>query len=405
MKLGIALGWIVLCAFASSTQAQFKPVPFPKDLGIPGFEFPAPEATIDKWVAKDDITSIAGHAWGLWTGLNQDSGQVVGTEKLTVFETWNERSELFGAGLADAGPRKRIPKPLRQFRFEKGSRVPQDLVPGASPLGFVKFDPTGADHIVKKKLLDATTLDNLLAPGKITKVPDFPATATSLKIEVVQANSSPADPGFFKLNVWPGPPAIPAAFGQDKWNTFIWIDLDPTHTSTGDGSVGRGMDTRKPATTYNLQDFIHFKDSDGKTEIVTGMHVTTREILRWTWQSYWWTPNPAEPPAPSSKAIAAARPKQLLALRAASHYAVTVSYSMRDSKDKPVFSYNPYLEASFSGLAGAFQFGVQTNCMSCHANASYKGIRDAYVGNENVDIADPKFQGQVRLDFLYSLQP
>ena len=90
---------------------------------------------------------------------------------------------------------------------------------------------------------------------------------------------------------------------------------------------------------------------------------------------------------------------------APAHYAVALAYSMRTSTGGNVFGYNPYLEAGFSGLAGSFPFGVQTNCMSCHANASYKGIPSTYVGNENIDIAGPQFKGQVRLDFLYSLEP
>jgi hypothetical protein len=135
------------------------------------------------------------------------------------------------------------------------------------------------------------------------------------------------------------------------------------------------------------------------------MHMTTREITRWTWQTFWWTPDASSPPEPSSKSIANARPKELLAMGAPAHYAVALAYSMRTSKGDNVFCYNPYLEASFGGLSGQFKFGIQSNCMSCHANAAYVGIPSPYVGNENVDIAGLQFQGQVRLDFLYSLRP
>jgi hypothetical protein len=395
-------------AIASDAQAQFKPVDFPKDVGVPDFVFPAPGATIDQWAQTDDVASMAAHAWGLWIGVNMDSGEAFGGQKLRVFETWNEKSELpTGAAIADAAPRPRVrtPRVLRQFRFQNGNRVPMTAIPGNSPLGFVKFDPTAADHIVKNKLLSQQTLDNLLDPAKITNVPDFPNTAIFLKVETVPVSDDPMNPGFFKFSVWPGPPATPQSFGPGKWNAFVWIDLNPANANTGDGSVGNGTDTRKPGNTYSINQFLNLKDGNGKTEIVAGMHMTTREIQNWTWQTFWWTPDATKPPAPSSQQIAAARPKQLLTMGAPAHYAVALAYSMRTSTGGNVFGYNPYLEAGFSGLAGSFPFGVQTNCMSCHANASYKGIPSTYVGNENIDIAGPQFKGQVRLDFLYSLEP
>jgi hypothetical protein len=280
-------------------------------------------------------------------------------------------------------------------------------IPAGSPLGFVKFDPTAATHITSNKLRSQQTLDGLVVPGKISNVPDFPSTATSLKVGTLPVQGDPNNPGFSKLSVWPGPPAVPAGFGPDKWNTFVWIDLNPNNPSTGDGSVGHGTDVRKPGNTYSINDFINFKDGNGVTRIVVGMHMTTREIVRWTWQTFWWTPDAAKPPAPSSSKIADSRPPQLLTMGASAHYAVALAYSMRTAKGDTVFGYNPYLEASCdaSVLSGSFPFGVQTNCMSCHANATHPGFPDAYVGDENVDIAGPQFLGQVRLDFLYSLEP
>lgn len=399
--------FLISMGFATETKAQFTPVDFPKNIGVSGFAFPAPTATIDKWVMEDDVTSMAAHAWGLWVGVNMDSGQQLGGQQMRIFETWNEKEELptTGAAPAAATPRLRTPRVLRQFRFQNGNRVPLSAVPGNSPLGFVKFDPTAADHIVKNKLRLTATLDALLKPSQISNVPDFPATAISLKIPTARVVQDPANLGFFKLDIWPGPPTTAQSFGPGKWNSFVWVDLDSTHPNTGDGSVAHGTDARKPATTYNINDFLNLKDGSGNTQIVLGMHLTTREIQKWTWQTFWWTPNTTNPPAPSSKTIADARPMKLLAMGAPAHYAVALAYSMRSSKGDTVFGFNPYLEASFEGLAGTFQFGMQTNCMSCHANATYKGIPNAYVGNDNIDIGGSQFKGQVRLDFLYSLEP
>jgi hypothetical protein len=395
-------GALVL-ALASNAEAQFNPVGFPTNTGVPGFTFPVTQQTVDKWNANDDIESMATHAWGIWVGLNMPSGETFQGQKLRVFETWNTTEEVTPTASAQAVRQRSLsPRPLRQFRFQRGTMLPRDAIPADSPLGFVKYDPTAADHIVKDKLISTTTLNKLVVAGQITNVPEFPNTAIAIKVQTEAATpNDPQNPGFYKLNVWSGPPNPAKAFPEGSWPNFVWVNLDPTQPSTGDGSAGV---TRTPADTYSINDFVNFTNN-GKAQIVVGMHVTTREASDWTWQSFWWAPDPTKPPAPSSQQIVVARPNYLLQMGAPAHYAATLADSMRTSKGGTIFGYNPYLEARFSGLAGQFQFGVQTNCMSCHANASYTGIPNSYVGNDNIDIAGPQFKGQVRLDFLYSLSP
>src|SRR6202000_1991845 len=89
------------------------------------------------------------------------------------------------------------------------------------------------------------------------------------------------------------------------------------------------------------------------------------------------------------------RPSQLSS--AASHYAVAVAYAMvwpnqpinmgptstaGNKNVTPIFAYNPYLEGPFGPftfqpptppiqrLNQKYVYGMQTNCMSCHAMAS-----------------------------------
>jgi hypothetical protein len=53
--------------------------------------------------------------------------------------------------------------------------------------------------------------------------------------------------------------------------------------------------------------------------------------------------------------------------------------------------------------------GVQTNCMSCHAMASYvqggKTPLDGvlYTGDRYVDLQGPQFSGHLKTDFLWSI--
>ena len=168
--------------------------------------------------------------------------------------------------------------------------------------------------------------------------------------------------------------------------------------------------------------------SAGDIAILVAMHVAGREIARWTWQTFWWTPDPDSPPAPSSPAIASQRPNQLRG--AARSYAMAQTYTLQ-TPDQPyvggensgaaVYAYNPWIEARFApadlpdslpgldpnGLPATNNHGVQTNCMSCHAQANYNPNRRVtaprFAGARYVDLADPQFVGTLQVDFLWSI--
>src|SRR5262249_40248518 len=139
---------------------------------------------------------------------------------------------------------------------------------------------------------------------------------------------------------------------------------------------------------------------------------------RWTWQTFWWLPDPDNPKLPSSKSIADDRPAQLTGV--ARHYAMAPCYSMvlpdqpitgGLDRGKPVYAYNPYLEAFMtpSHLKSLMNnVGVQSNCMSCHAMACYAKYgtveSEQYIGDQYVDLQqDPRFRGKLKTDFLWSV--
>ena len=53
--------------------------------------------------------------------------------------------------------------------------------------------------------------------------------------------------------------------------------------------------------------------------VLVALHLATRETEAWTWQTWWWTPDPEDPPAPSSARAAELRPAEVPG--AARHYA------------------------------------------------------------------------------------
>jgi hypothetical protein len=155
----------------------------------------------------------------------------------------------------------------------------------------------------------------------------------------------------------------------------------------------------------------------GQIALLVAMHVTTKEISNWTWQSYYWTPNRNQPGAPSSNLAASLRPSQITG--AAANYACVAAYVMltpnnaenNNPKAGPMFGYNPYLEAGFGPAVftfpntynKAFQYGVQSNCMSCHALA-IPAPTGQYTTDQNISLYDSYFKKQVSIDFAWSIQ-
>ena len=279
------------------------------------------------------------------------------------------------------------------------------------------------------------------------------------------------DGRYYQLAAWPGPPgneppgpSVP--FPSSAWGQCVWVDLQ--NGGQGKGDVDKQCDpkggSRTPQTTYNVNGFINFVLSDDEAKLMTAqnlaqweqavekakqtskqtppkpnalakgdhaillaMHVTSREIKRWTWQTFWWEPNPDQPHFPSSPAIAKDRPAQLKG--APRNYAHAPAYSMEYPPQpntggkhvgNSIYAYNPWLEAGFSptvlpdSLPGTYHgkpvknnVGIMTNCMSCHGSANYNpnNLQTAPndTGDRYVDLDDPRFKGTLKVDFLWSI--
>jgi hypothetical protein len=71
-----------------------KPMEFPNNMAISDFKFPEDSTTIYKWLSKKDTVNITKHAWGIWAGLTEPTGQKYNDQELLVFETWLGVKEL-----------------------------------------------------------------------------------------------------------------------------------------------------------------------------------------------------------------------------------------------------------------------------------------------------------------------
>ncbi|MFD0893906.1 hypothetical protein KBB96_10825 [Luteolibacter ambystomatis] len=458
-RLASLLATAVLLSSGSAALADFVPVPLP-DPKIPGYHFPENEATILKWVADSSVTDptasaaadnqIYLHGWGIWASLTAETDQTENGQKLRVFETWLTPQDITAASQAGKNesllklPRGSRPvlEEFRQLKHHKGKDPHLEAAGTATVLGFVKYDPTAADHIMKQGLLQKSVLDQLLSYGA-DEIPVFPVTGLALKpVFQVIKKSDLVDGRYYQLPVWPGPPSTPQQWGSTTWPASVWIDVKDGGSGKGeiDKAPKKDGSSRTDATTYPVSSLINFKlnpdqagalkakgAAEGDYAILVAMHVSGREITRWTWQTFWWTPTPANPLAPSSDAIAKARPVQIKA--PAANYAMSIAYTTElpsppyvggDNKGNSIYAYNPWLEAGFGpsdlpdSIPGTYNgqpvqnnYGVQSNCMSCHGAANYNpnnvSTAPDYSGDRYISLGDPRFSGTLKVDFLWSL--
>lgn len=473
-------------------------VDFPK-LSIPGFKFPEDSLKLNGWISENNTEAIHKHAWGIWAGLTTPTNQKVGNESLLVYQTWLSPRQIidsvnkvpvkpYGAvhvGLSEANQHRHFKTFSLTGQFATGGA---DTVSVSIQEG-VAYSPTASLHAYDNQIFKAQTLLGYMKDDKnsINKIPDFPNTAILVKpvYKVLKIDAKHPEQIYFPIAAWNG--NIPKNFQvltekgypEQDWENCVYIDItngglgtgkqipfkfrDSTLFKSANESNGykfvrhyKPVDGPTPENTFNLNDFIYYtltrqdigafkKNYDDKNikagdiVVLVGMHVTTKENKRWTWQTFWWAPDAANPPFPSSAKIAALRPAELVG--AAKHYAMATAYYMVNPKEpyngsqetifgEGMYAFNPYLESGFAEgtfdssisyfktASGAEKtntyVGVRTNCMSCHALATvnkfdllsqrqnpgitpYSG--DAYIGLDN-----SLYKGQLQLDFAWSIQ-
>lgn len=441
---------------APDAMAGITPVPFPTNI-VPGFKFPEDTATIiNGWLGGYtapyfDTVSIYKHAWGIWAGLTAKSGEQWNGQELLVYETWpgiSDIQDMIKSGKTDCPTKKVSQKLSRARQFDHARSIFTGTLKAGETSdndpGFwvtVSYDPSAACHATKNQLMDSAVIVSKIKPGGIGSIPAFPRTSITIKPSYFVGKVTDS---LIVIPVWPGPTNPAQNYPTSSWKTKVYVDVKNSQPS-GKIIVPVSSDTPSPseikAATCNLSDFIYFKldaaaaaylnqqdatqgvkASAGDLALLVAMHVTSKEISNWTWQTFFWAPDPAKPLFPSDAVAASLRPAQLQG--AAGHYAVSTSYAMvrpnqpivggTNKGVSPVIGYNPFLEPGLGQLNGpapnfpnklspAMMWGMQSNCMSCHALASYPG-NPPYTADQYISLDDPIFKGTVQLDFAWSLQ-
>ena len=358
-------------------------VPMPSTLAS-GQKFPTDSTTINNWVKNSVVVNnletnnnIITHGWDIWDALTTYTNQDNNGQKLRRFETWYTPADIKTALNSQTSN--------SSFKLENLDRshtghleIPHQNLHGAKVkssdvIGFIKCDPTSANHIYKNQLYYFEVLKSMIQAGKISNIPAFPASSILIKpVFYPLTKVDPLKPNEYSLPSWPGynnqipmDSIVANGFGPSSWNNDIKI------TTTGVTDAANKV--------FSVNDFIHFKlnkeqaaniinviDSgkakEGDYAVLVGMHVNTRENRRWTWQTFWWSQHPTAPQSPSSLLIANQQPSGLD--NAAKHYAMALAYNMispaqpytdgsnalttNEPIKESIYAYNPYLEAGFN---------------------------------------------------------
>ena len=434
---------------------SITPVPLP--VVVPGFSFPEDSNIIYSWLSPYDSAKVYGHAWGIWAGLTAGTSQAYQGDSLLVYQTWlgiGEIQTLIGgdpqADLRAVKKRGRSPLAIpNQFKdaisFRKKSLLKGSIDTNAgSAFGTnfwvaVSYDPSSANYAISNSILKLSVLDKYAVAGGIGNIPAFPQQSINIKPVYFVGHRKDS---LIRVDAWPGPPDTAQAFPPQNWNRYVYADVSNSQPTGKIVVPARGSNPSPEAikaATCNLSDFIYYHidaamahylneqqspvQGDtaraGDLALLVAMHVTTKEINNWTWQTYYWAPDPENPHAPSSKLAVRLRPAQLQG--AAAHYALSTAYvevlpnqPLNGGTNRGVstmIGYNPYLEAGFgpadlnfpNALNPSYKFGIQTNCMSCHTLATIDG-QTGYSADQYISNSDTVFKNRVRLDFAWSIQ-
>jgi hypothetical protein len=443
----IARFFLVLIVLVFSfNRAALAQTITPEPIAVPPSEFPLPSAELDKQVAANDTAALRKHAWILWSGVTADSTQSFQGQKLPIWETWLSEQEAFAGPALTASVARQarslrpfaIPRQLSHRTVRSGNLLSMQIAPSAAKsrlLAFVKLSPDSANFVAVShptpnpggpdtNYAKSSDLDRLNAyfnqnatPVANRKIVDFPAAATDLKMVFVPAKADQLS----AIPLWAGPQnsSSPSQPTPDTWNQCVAVD--PSNSRSGTTQIDCNGKT-VTAQIVPLTSFYAIKvDEDtasrinttlslsgasslasGDYQILLAMHITTKEIANWTWQTFWWQNGQSPPGNIPGSVDGMLGPDRIKGPWRS--YAMCISDSIvfppTDPKGNPVVCYNPFLETAQAD-------GINSNCMSCHARATYPGAPypDTYIPNGWVDMADPTlFSDQVKTDFVWAIQ-
>ena len=433
--------------------------------------YPSPPDTIRKWIAAYDTTHIRAHAWDIWESITSPA-----SDTTPVWQTWYAGHEIFPViNIAPNVASAALPAKLRRHKFQHKFEIPRQRVHAGIRgrigvdsaerwFSFNRFTKPTAKFIYENALWDYAKLrDTNLA---------FNRRNTPIGAREISVTAGAVDPESFALKPvfqfvdGKNPSCIPywngytTATTTDTLNPVAktwkqYVVFDPTGALKGKKNAGPGIAGCPPRQSWpvfqrssfytitltqemadSLSVFAAQNGDDigagtatdsasimamakpGNIGLLVAMHVTGKEIVDWTWQTFWWSPTPND-------SLGYDRPPTIKAPW--NNYQMQIAYQMvtRPGWKTPGqygrIAYNPYLETSLCenpDTTGGPHcdpskwYGVTTNCMSCHRMAAWKNISQGdslaftnppYEPAGYISKDSSIFAGYTKTDFLWSV--
>jgi hypothetical protein len=425
--LGFCLSSACSLAIAGEAPVEYQDIP-------PQYGFPALPSVLEHDLSSADVTAQRRHAWSIVAGVTS-----LTKTGIPIWVTWYTRLYTFRALESDEGTRHKLSLSfLRQAVIASNGGHQFEVAPQLSD---ILFNKPAYDHIRKNGLYLKSALAEMNAafpPGTPVwkrAIPAFPINSVALKVVYWPIKRDALTP----LPVWDSDPAaryspqtpLPANPVQ-SWKRVVAVDpnLDRPPPPEVFVDIPFNGQIRAKAHVVSLHDFyfirldpellaamkqnMYFMASvglvfgPGRTVevgdyiVVVALHATTKELPAWIWLTTWWHDHPNDGPFAVGRPNAVAGPwRNYLMAETYDAYQPTVA------DGSPNITYNPWMEAVDHN-------GIQSNCIACHARATYpgvasdpatRGLNDLFY---NADLfpggKDPAFDGKrLMLDALWSI--
>lgn len=352
----------------------------------------------------------AGQRAHVWRTLQQ-----LTSGKEPAFEGWQGEGALYAA----ADPAADAPTGMRGFDRPPTAGGDAHGV-GAPVVTYTLYSPSAFAHIRRHKMQSLAQLRQVRGAGAKDVAPAFPDDAAILKT----AWWPVAAQGLSALPVWDGEAAAPERRGHPYINWPRVVAVDPAASPAPTAAVAF-MGTAYPdARRVPVAEFHHItvdagmaarlaRDPEsrraaaialgrpiaaGDILLLVGANLMTHEQEDWVWTALWWHDGPQAGP------FAQGRPEGLPGPWG--HYLMSAAFDEvlpREPDGGPHVAFNPWLEARFpdGGQGG----GSRSNCMACHARASYPAVPFLPVTRGAPDRSlDPAFaKDRVAARFMWSI--
>lgn len=453
--LCLAITAIVCLGLAGCAGRHSAAAPSVTYEDLPASLFPAKQYDLLGAVYTNDVRTQRAHAWRLWSALNSPSNSIAYGQRLPVWQTWYASTEVY-SGALNGHQHQFSCCTLRVPAQNEIQHKAVDKDEPAVTMAFVKFNEPAARFIVDNGYDKRSTLERLNRqynaahmPVTMRQIQPFPRKAVAIKVTfwLIRAH------GITPVPYW-DPAYAPPKNGQTPnhltWDKCVAVDAD-NRLPEGTKQLVKCNGVLRSAPVVHLTHFYTYRlvdpndvatvatfakhlsmDTD-QEHVVTGdfipqvgdylaltaMHVTTKEIPDWTFQTFWWTPFPHAAPFGSDRPAAVHAPFD--------NYDMCNAYSVETpttASGGPHICFNPYLEADLGPtkpyvmdgkrMPADPMAGTRSNCMACHSRAGWPAKMDApYLAHTTsmgrvanpgyVPRNDPYFEGITTTDFLWSI--